>query len=195
MTFQPYLVFIPPTAANCRRCNKVLKNQKSIDAGIGPVCAGKEKVEMSLTNPSQTADIDFDPQTRDITCRRDSDNEFRLHFNIDQRHKHHSPSGFEWGYNGSGPNDFALNILARFILTPEVPPPPAKGCSDEEWNAWLDADTRTTTLWDATVVHADVYALHNEFCRVFVAQLPKEGGTIPGAAVEDWIAEKRKVLV
>lgn len=27
---------------------------------------------------------------------------------------HHSPTGFEWGYGGSGPADFALNILYLF---------------------------------------------------------------------------------
>ena len=27
----------------------------------------------------------------------------------------HSPSGFEWGYGGSGPADLALNILAPMI--------------------------------------------------------------------------------
>ena len=28
---------------------------------------------------------------------------------------HHSPSGFEWGYGGSGPADLALSILALVI--------------------------------------------------------------------------------
>jgi hypothetical protein len=27
----------------------------------------------------------------------------------------HSPDGFEWGYGGSGPADFALNILSIFM--------------------------------------------------------------------------------
>lgn len=27
----------------------------------------------------------------------------------------HSPTGFEWGYGGSGPADLALNILALFM--------------------------------------------------------------------------------
>ncbi|MDI6872650.1 MAG: hypothetical protein QME79_15120, partial [Bacillota bacterium] len=27
----------------------------------------------------------------------------------------HSPTGMEWGYGGSGPADFALNILALFV--------------------------------------------------------------------------------
>lgn len=37
---------------------------------------------------------------------------------IPQRLVVHSPTGFEWGYGGSGPADLALNILARFT-TPQ----------------------------------------------------------------------------
>jgi hypothetical protein len=60
----------------------------------------KSKVNCSLL---------FNEQTKDITCRRDPDD--ILHFNIQQQWIHHSPDGFEWGYGGSGPADFALNIL------------------------------------------------------------------------------------
>ena len=48
----------------------------------------------------------------DIICRRDDDG---THVNIDQKIIRHSPTGFEWGYAGSGPADLALNILAEFI--------------------------------------------------------------------------------
>ncbi|HHY45862.1 MAG TPA: hypothetical protein GX506_01005 [Firmicutes bacterium] len=53
------------------------------------------------------------PFDGDIVCRRDSSGEPQ--FNIPQRIKHHSPTGMEWGYGGSGPADFALNILALFV--------------------------------------------------------------------------------
>lgn len=32
----------------------------------------------------------------------------------------HSPTGFEWGYGGSGPADLALNILGLFVPPPEA---------------------------------------------------------------------------
>lgn len=35
--------------------------------------------------------------------------------NVEQRYIFHSPDGFEWGYGGSGPADFALNILVLFV--------------------------------------------------------------------------------
>jgi len=37
------------------------------------------------------------------------------HANIPQAIVCHSPTGFEWGYGGSGPADLALNILVLFI--------------------------------------------------------------------------------
>ena len=35
--------------------------------------------------------------------------------NVPHRIVYHSPTGFEWGYCGSGPADLALNILAIFL--------------------------------------------------------------------------------
>lgn len=52
------------------------------------------------------------PFNGDVVCRRDPDGS--KHFNIEQSIILHSPTGMEWGYGGSGPADFALNILARF---------------------------------------------------------------------------------
>ena len=35
--------------------------------------------------------------------------------NVPHKKVRHSPTGFEWGYGGSGPADLALNILLMFI--------------------------------------------------------------------------------
>jgi hypothetical protein len=37
------------------------------------------------------------------------------HANVPHRLVCHSPTGFEWGYGGSGPADLALNILTVFV--------------------------------------------------------------------------------
>lgn len=37
------------------------------------------------------------------------------HANIPQEIVYHSPTGFEWGYGGSGPADLALNVLVLFV--------------------------------------------------------------------------------
>lgn len=39
----------------------------------------------------------------------------KAHVNIEQKYVYHSPTGFNWGYGGSGPADLALNILAMFV--------------------------------------------------------------------------------
>ena len=36
------------------------------------------------------------------------------------RHKGHSPSGFEWGYLGSGPAQLALAILCDYLGEPQL---------------------------------------------------------------------------
>lgn len=48
----------------------------------------------------------------DIICKRHPEG---IYVNIPQVIVRHSPTGFEWGYGGSGPADFALNILAQYI--------------------------------------------------------------------------------
>lgn len=39
---------------------------------------------------------------------------------IPQRFVYHSPTGFQWGYGGSGPADLALNILGLFVHPAEA---------------------------------------------------------------------------
>ena len=48
----------------------------------------------------------------DVVCSRNSSG---IKTNVPQRIICHSPDGFEWGYGGSGPADFALNILSVYI--------------------------------------------------------------------------------
>jgi len=48
----------------------------------------------------------------DIYCSRSASG---IITNVPCRITYHSPDGFEWGYGGSGPADFALNILSIFV--------------------------------------------------------------------------------
>lgn len=48
----------------------------------------------------------------DVVCSRDGNG---IKTNVPRRIIRHSPDGFEWGYMGSGPSDFALNILSVYI--------------------------------------------------------------------------------
>ena len=110
---------------SCLRCNRPLKNKKSQEAGYGPVCLAKKNAELDSNDETIFSEDyrtvfaipDF---TQDIICERTESNENpfligKASVNIPQRIKYHSPTGFEWGYSGSGPSDLALNILSCFI--------------------------------------------------------------------------------
>jgi hypothetical protein len=65
----------------------------------------------SGNSTGKVAVLPFDTKTMDVVCRRISSGP---QSNIAQRLVYHSSTGMEWGYGGSGPADFALNILYRF---------------------------------------------------------------------------------
>ncbi|MFA5712511.1 DUF6011 domain-containing protein [Mycolicibacterium sp.] len=157
-----------PAVSHCGVCGRTLTDPVSIAAGIGPVCAHKHGNEGGF---EQRDELDpFDPETMDITTRRLADE--TPVFNIPQRHKHHSPTGMEFGYAGSGPADFALNILALFV---------AHGVYREP----LDGKVR---CWDGTIVSGIAWDLHQQFKADVIARLPREGGVITGDSIRAWFA-------
>ncbi len=115
---------------------------------------------------TDTTDLHWDPAMMDIRCERRDDG---LHFNLVQRVRHRSPTGMEWGYAGSGPADFALNILDHFLPVGE-----------DGWDGVRCGDTH--------VVSRVAWSLHQEFAFAFVAVLPYEGGVMCGARIRAWIA-------
>lgn len=98
------------TAANqCARCGRALKDPASVQYGFGPVCWRKHLAELEARE--QQTELPLLRFDGDIVCRRTLSGP---QFNIPQQIKLHSPTGMEWGYSGSGPADFALNILSLF---------------------------------------------------------------------------------
>jgi len=114
---------------SCERCKRPLKNPKSIAVGMGPVCAGKngkgqseerddlEKGRKVIQEALDKQDdgVFFIPESvlvKDIILFRDGSG---AHANVPHRVVYHSPTGFEWGYGGSGPADLALNVLASIV--------------------------------------------------------------------------------
>src|SRR5512139_3864382 len=83
---------------------------------------------------------------------------------------HHSPTGFEWGYAGSGPADLALNVV-EMILHQLKYTGPRLDCFDGECfeMAWT---------------------LHQPFKRQFITPVPLSGGAVPYALMRDWVAER-----
>lgn len=148
----------------CLCCNRPLSVRESIERGLGPICAARETAIAESNEFGDKVDIPFNPETMDIVCRRDENG---LHFNIYQVFRHHSPSGLEFGYLGSGPADFALNIAALFTNHLNEP--------------------RTVTLWDKKKISLTAWQLHQRLKEKFIATLPREGGTIKGDAIRQWV--------
>lgn len=84
---------------------------------------------------------------------------------------HHSPSGFECGYHGSGPADLALSILARFVP--------------------LEAGTPSERLYRGQRCSLFAWQHHQEFKREFIAPLGSAGGVIPARDIAAWIDARR----
>jgi len=84
----------------------------------------------------------------------------------------HSPSGVNWGYNGSGPADLALAILTDYLgETAAIP-------AHERYDHAITGVIHETGAW----------LLHQEFKRDVVAPLPQsQGFTIDGATVAAWL--------
>lgn len=104
----------PSYSPFCRICGKMLKIEEHRAQGIGPVCAKElmKGLRNFEENNGQVFDIDLDT-SEGVSCFREYDGD-TLHFSIEQRVVKHSPTGMEWGYAGSGPADFALNILLHY---------------------------------------------------------------------------------
>ena len=175
----------------CERCHRSLSNPQSIENGLGPICRSKSPQGdegMNGSSNGAVAELPFDPDTRDMVCERVPDGvglggmpRYRPCFNISQAIVHHSPTGLEWGYGGSGPADFALNILHLFL--PPLGPIP-DDCEDPE--RWANADVK---CFRGTASNA-AWRLHQPFKDEFVAKLLRKGGVIRGDVIRQWIAEQ-----
>lgn len=131
------------------------------EARAGKPAAQVEQVEQAGDGYQPGA-----PPTKDteFTFRRDKGH---ARTNVKWRVKHHSPSGFEFGYEGSGPSDLALNVLEEVLL--------GLGHKGPRMDCW--AGTCFEAAWLA----------HWDFRRAFIANLPREGGVIERKVVEDWL--------
>jgi hypothetical protein len=135
---------------------------------MGAICAAKIQAEMRDEGISDKIDLPFDPVEKDILCRRDADG--TTHFNIYQAFRHHSPTGMEWGYPGSGPADFCLNIVEMFVreMYPELKPEIA--------------------LWDKSKITRRGWDLHQKFkSSDLFGDLERSGGRIRGQKIRAWI--------
>jgi len=94
-------------AGKCRICGRILTDPVSVAAGVGPVCGGGIG-GAGVRKTQEQSQLEFDG---DIILRRTPNG---IITNVPHSWVLHSPTGFEWGYGGSGPAELALNILLMF---------------------------------------------------------------------------------
>jgi len=93
--------------ASCTRCNRGLSDPESIQRGFGPVCWAKHQADLSQEEIAQQ-DLFSSYDGEDIILQNIDG---YATANVPHAIVKHSPTGFAWGYGGSGPADLALNIL------------------------------------------------------------------------------------
>ena len=108
-----------------------------------------------------------DPISDGIILRRD---DIGVWTNVPHVVVHHSPTGFEWGYGGSGPADLALNVVE--VVLNRI------GYKGDKMKCW-DGDCFMLS-----------WSLHQDFKWQFIASADRFGDTIPYATVEAWIKQK-----
>lgn len=159
----------PPTrvSGKCRRCGRALSNPKSMQAGIGPICARKEAIEQEEEKVSSFTSGYIDvPMTEGVILERRNGETYT---NVPHLVAHHSPTGYEWGYMGSGPTDLAFNIVENTLRI--------LGYKGET----------TNQTWDKRRVFRLSFALKQEFKETFIVHVPHEGGVIPFDRISTWV--------
>jgi len=106
------------------------------------------------------------PITEDVILRRYPD---RVETNVHHLVTHHSPTGYEWGYEGSGSADLALNILEAILRA-------------------MRHDGPLTECYKGSCFRL-AWQLHQDFKHEFIDKVPHEGGVIHYPAIVAWITD------
>lgn len=84
--------------------------------------------------------------------------------------RHHSPTGFEIGYPGSGPADLALNAMAALFPV---------------------QDEKTVACFDGSVSR-EAWSLHQNFKFQFLARADRNSGRIEWEDIETWLKKEKQ---
>lgn len=182
-------LFGPSGSTECAICGRELTDPDSIRRGIGPICAQKHGLggsDMKTKNRSRDSGYvdEFlaweDDVTTAVVLKRKGDPRqcANVQTNVPHAVCHHSPSGYEFGYGGSGPADLALNVMEIYVAD--------MGLRGQKKTAFGEAEvecfegTCDPLAWD----------LHQRFKRDFIGRVPREGGRIEGDAIREWIRDQ-----
>lgn len=104
----------------------------------------------------------------------------------------HSPSGFEWGYEGSGPAELARCIVIDALESRAV----CKGCAGRGTIVEITEDgTQDIRCWGCSGdgVDPDTTAGYQGFKREHVARWQGEAWAITSTEVLDWLRDRVSV--
>lgn len=137
---------------------------------MGPVCRDKHVKGLDdMKDDNDFVDLTlFDPIEQGVILQRDAGGQ--TYTNIPHLVTHHSPTGFEWGYGGSGPADLALNICEIMLNRLNYEGERVRCYSGD--------------CWDLS------FKLHQEFKFRFIATANRDGAVIPYAEIETWVKEQ-----
>ena len=110
-----------------------------------------------------------EPLTGGLVLRRDK--EGNVWTNCPHTVIHHSPTGFEFGYGGSGPADLALNVVEALLNH--------RGYRGER-----------TKCYDGDCFNL-ASELHQDFKWHFIAGVDRAGARIPFSDMIEWIETQR----
>jgi hypothetical protein len=101
-----------------------------------------------------------------LVLEREEEGQVHVRTNVPHFVVHHSPTGFEFGYGGSGPADLALNVCQFYLLS-------------------IGYRGEKTACFDGKCFSL-AYMLHQDFKRAFIETAPHEGITIPFEDIRRW---------
>lgn len=114
---------------------------------------------------------------------------------------YHSPTGFEWGYPGSGPSDLALALLVDHLGEDPVQVetrlrtgpfgPPCARCAGEGWLPAAGGDTPCAACAGTGLVRqppSRALALHHRFLWDVVCRLDRQAWTLTDTEIAAWLA-------
>lgn len=156
--------FFGTAVAFCECCGRPLSDPASVQRGIGPICAGKAGQDDGPLG-GDIADTYIPlPIEDDIFLQRTSDG---VRTNVPHVLVQHSPTGYEWGFGGSGPADLALNLAEAMLVSLEYQGP--------------RMDCYRGSCFELA------YQMHQDLKWRFIAPVNRVGDVIPYEAVKAWV--------
>lgn len=153
----------------CTKCHRSLKRMVSQQRGMGLVCYCRYLMEQSKSGDANEVILEGELSEVGLIVKRLPNGSIAA--NVSHLIKHHSPTGFECDYSGSGSADLALNVLHRLI-------PPS----------------HDTTEVSGILVSIEAYALYQDFKRDFIEGMNKDGGCIPISVLKAWVESKLRAF-